>query len=68
MLKLSEYNKNIRKEIEEEDRKKVYCGVACDACGEELKYVNYNATLLSYPAMKDVVCPKCGAKGLIVVK
>lgn len=68
MLKLSEYNKIIIEEIREEDRKKVFTGVACDDCGTELKYVDYYSTLLSYPAQKNVICPNCGKKDYIVVK
>lgn len=68
MLKLSEYNNKIRKEIEKEDRKMVFCDVACDVCGEELKYKNYNIMLLSYPAKKQVVCPNCGREGYIYCK
>lgn len=68
MLTLKEYNKMLRSEIEAERRKKIFCGVVCDDCGQELKYVDYSVTLTSYPPMKEVVCPGCGKRDYMVIK
>jgi DNA-directed RNA polymerase subunit RPC12/RpoP len=38
-------------------------GIACSECGEELMDSNPNETLTSYPAQKNVHCPKCGTRG-----
>ena len=38
-------------------------GIACPKCGNELMDTNPMGTLLSYPAQKDVHCPKCEYTG-----
>lgn len=38
-------------------------GIACPKCGNELMDTNPMITLTSYPAKKDVHCPKCEYKG-----
>jgi DNA-directed RNA polymerase subunit RPC12/RpoP len=38
-------------------------GIACPKCGKELMDTNPNMTLTSYPAQKNVHCPKCGYTG-----
>ena len=38
-------------------------GIACPNCGEELMDTNPMSTLTSYPAQKNVHCPKCEYKG-----
>ena len=42
-------------------------GIACPECGEELMDTNPNATLTSYPAQKNIHCPKCGTRGYRIV-
>jgi hypothetical protein len=42
-------------------------GIACPKCGNELMDTNPMMTLTSYPAQKDVHCPKCEYKGYRIV-
>jgi uncharacterized protein with PIN domain len=54
--------------MEEEIKKRTFCGVLCNDCGTELKYVSYNSVLLSVPAQKAVKCPKCGKCDYMIVE
>jgi hypothetical protein len=42
-------------------------GIECPECGEELMDTNPNETLISYPAKKNVHCPKCEYRGYRII-
>ena len=53
MKTLNEHNKSL---IDFHQNISYNAGIVCDSCSEEMKYLNPNLILSSYPAQKTVAC------------
>ena len=67
MKTIKEHNEEAHKYTIRQHQQTMPAGVACDKCGTEMNYTNFNVVLASYPPKKTVVCPNCNYLDYMVV-
>lgn len=68
MKTLEQYNEDYKKRWEDNERRKYMTNIACPNCKTvEMKYLDPNVQLCSYPPQQTIFCPECNYKTNIKV-